>query len=776
MTKNKTNMNRFLTGTLTVAMVATAVAPVASAAAFTDIDHVGEKVKAEIERAVELGYFKDGTSFNPATFINRGQAALTLARHIVGSSDLEGLIDYVEANQLEETVTAFEDVGMSFKNGESFQKELYYASLIVKDADAFTQKNLNPTGKVTRSQMAKIITGAFGLEIVEGFESEITDIDHLDTETKKYIETIASHEVTNVTTFNPAGTVTRSQMASFLVRAFDAVDVKTDEVQSVQPLNTTVDVGGTLTFSVNDVQEAANLEALKEAGYTVEFQASEDVFLDADAVTEGKEGITSTTGKLDKQKTLDVDTVKITEFDYNVVIKKDAKVVAQFDNRQTMKVEKYAEISVSIDEITTSTTHATFAQEIKDGQLALDEEVSLKVKGKVKGNPELVDFEVTGEDATATVEIDRPAILLFNQETGKLTAKAKGTAVMTIKIGEQTKTVTYTVGDARKAETATIDKKSLDLATGQTATVTAIITDQYGLRYTGNDVQVENENNEEAVIANAVNGVADAEEAGKYTFELTAADEEAAGNVIVKAGDVELGTIAVDVKVAKDEIKTYTLTAESTVFDLRNEAGKTDKTVVFKGYDEQGFEVPAAKQPVLGAGYKLASTNEDVVTVVNGKVKVSENAKAGDKVVIEAFKVSGAFEDKVAELEFTVVDTTPQIDDVTITATEAVQTVLTVDFTTLVNVTASSSAGTVAVGYDVNDDQTGLIIVEVDEDGNPVDAAEVLGTVEFSKAVTLTIGEDGKVIFGEAIKGETVIASYIVKQEFKGQVELEFEA
>lgn len=237
MAQNKAKFNKFMTGAVTATMVATAIVPVvASAAEFTDIDGLDAKVKAEVNKAVELGFFKDGEKFNPATQINRGQAALTLARYIADSNDLKA---YAEKEGLEASVTAFKDVPASFKDGEDYQAELFYASLIVKKAGAFTQENLNATGKMTRSQMAKVIVSTFGLTKDANYESKITDIDHLDAATKGFIETLAANEVTNVTTFNPAGNVTRSQMASFLVRSYDVVNpvAVAPEVVSVSAIN-----------------------------------------------------------------------------------------------------------------------------------------------------------------------------------------------------------------------------------------------------------------------------------------------------------------------------------------------------------------------------------------------------------------------------------------------------------------------------------------------------------------------------------------------------------
>lgn len=234
----KNNKTKFVTGVATAALVATAVVPVASAASFKDLGSVGTSVKAEIDRAVELGFFKDATTFNPAKNIPRSQAAITLARYIAGEDSVK---TYVEKHNLESEVTPFTDVPVSFKTGPDYQQELYYASLIVKNAGAFSQSALKPLDQVKRSQMAKIITKTFGLEKADGYTSNLTDIGHLDAETKGYIETIASHNITNVRAFMPAGDVTRSQMASFLVRAYDKAMEAAEEpaVQSVKSLNAT---------------------------------------------------------------------------------------------------------------------------------------------------------------------------------------------------------------------------------------------------------------------------------------------------------------------------------------------------------------------------------------------------------------------------------------------------------------------------------------------------------------------------------------------------------
>lgn len=528
----------------------------------------------------------------------------------------------------------------------------------------------------------------------------------------------------------------------------------------IKAINQTVDKAGTLTFQINNNGKDITAADLPE-GYTANFKASAEVF--------GTNKAESTDGKVSAQAG--------DKFQFEVEIKdQEGKVVAKSE-RVTATVQDFAKTVVSIDQVTTTLGENALKQEIKDGKLGLNDAVKLEVKGKVKGAKEAQVFETEGDAPVAVVTVDKPAVLSFDKTTGTLTAKAKGTATVTITVGDQTEKVTYTVGDVRKADKVVLSKDSVSLATDQVEQLTATVTDQYGLGYTGAMTVT---NAPEVKVITEGTMTADEKEAGKYNITLKAADAAAKGDVVVAQSDstVGLAKIAVEVKAAKDEIKDYKLVAEDTKFDLKTDEGKAPKTVTLKGYDEQGLE--AAKQPSLdGTTYKLVSKNEEVATVTsNSQVTLAKGAKPGDKVVIEAVKVTGALEDTVATLEFTVVDSTPTIDDITITSATSVQTELAVDFTKLATVTASSPEGEVKVAYTVADDNNNkLNIVEADKEGNALEGAKALGTVEFAPEVTstLTVDQDGKVVFGNEVQGQKIIASYLVDNTFKGQVELKFE-
>ena len=295
MVKRKADFNKFMTGALTATLVAAAVVPMASASAFMDIGKYEASVQAEINEAVELGLFKDAKLFNPGAKMTRKQAALTVARHIAGESSVK---DYVLEHDLESKVTPFDDVPVRYKNGAEYEQELYYASLVVKEMKAFTQKELNPAGHVTRAQMAKIIAQSFAVEKTAGYTSDITDIEAYDPQTQEYIQAIASNGITKVKTFNPAGHVTRAQMASFLVRASHVVD----QVPSIQQLvtkfsadkafadiQTLTDLGPRVTGTAAEKETLALIKKRVEAyGYEVSEQEFE--------IPEGKESVLTVSG------------------------------------------------------------------------------------------------------------------------------------------------------------------------------------------------------------------------------------------------------------------------------------------------------------------------------------------------------------------------------------------------------------------------------------------------------------------------------------------------
>ncbi|QUG40560.1 S-layer homology domain-containing protein [Psychrobacillus sp. INOP01] len=246
MTIQSSKYSKFLAGAASAALVATAIVPTALAAEvetaakeFSDVapthTHYGAIMQA-VERGLFNGY-TDGT-FKPENTIDRKGVVKSLANYVVSQSEYKTFEAYVAANKLAETVAPFNDVPAT--HGD---KELFNASLIVKDSGIFTgsNNNLMPANVITRQQMAKVLVNGFDLKDLADVESKVTDNDKAQAEYVDYINILSENGVTEVTAFNPTGAVKRGQMASFLNRSYDVAHPEevntTPEVVSVSAVN-----------------------------------------------------------------------------------------------------------------------------------------------------------------------------------------------------------------------------------------------------------------------------------------------------------------------------------------------------------------------------------------------------------------------------------------------------------------------------------------------------------------------------------------------------------
>ncbi|MBM7648409.1 hypothetical protein JOC78_001351 [Bacillus ectoiniformans] len=206
---------KFVAGSVTAALVATAVSPVfAAETQFKDEADFGSH-KDNIYKAAELGLVKGYTAgenegkFMPNTSVKRGQVVKTLARHLEA---VHGTVDTAG-------VTPFADVPADYAD-----QELYEASLIVKKYGTFegVNNNLLPNNNISRQAMAKVLVKAFNLVNDPEVENKVKDLEAADEEFRPYIEILSKNGVTAVSEYNPKSHVSRAQYASFLVRAVDA--------------------------------------------------------------------------------------------------------------------------------------------------------------------------------------------------------------------------------------------------------------------------------------------------------------------------------------------------------------------------------------------------------------------------------------------------------------------------------------------------------------------------------------------------------------------------
>lgn len=504
-------------------------------------------------------------------------------------------------------------------------------------------------------------------------------------------------------------------------------------VESVRAINQTVDENGTLTFSINGKSEAITAEDLPE-GYSAEFLAS------AAKLDDGNKGTTN------KNSTGKVKASKGDTFEFQVVIKDAEGNEVDRSERVTATVEKYNEIVTEITEVKTTVNDL----EVTDGKLALGDTATLTVKGLLKGADEatVLNPEVT---------VDKPAILAY--DGGTITPKAKGTATVTIKAGDQERKITYTVGDTRVASTATVDTTDLTLATATEESVIVTVKDQYGLAVKGATVKASS-TTEGLLAEEQTDTSTDGLEDGEYKVFIKAGSDAKKGIVDIIADGVKVAQVNLTVLKAEAEIADYKLTADSAEFDLKTEEGKADKTITFTAVDKNGLAVPSEMQPTLTGGnptHKLVSDDKDVATVEDNKVKLAPTAKAGDKVTIKVVRIDDAFETPIKTIEFTVIDSTPVIESVKFTSTPAITTdIADFDLSKYVSVTAVGSKGEVDVKFTVVDSET----IEIQEESSGVKLGTVVLTSDLVD-VTLTkadgnVDQSIKLVLKEATEEEQV--------------------
>jgi trimeric autotransporter adhesin len=327
---------KFLAGSVSAALVASAVGPVvANAASFSDVNP-NDTHAANINALVELGYIKgftDGT-FKPYESITRGQVAKIFARILEDQG-------FKAPEKLEQV---FDDVPLDAKD-----QELVKAAAIVKAAGVMTGTGgkLNPGQPITRQQMAKVLVEAFDLTRPADFKSELKDLDKADPSQRDYILTLEANGITKTAdnNFRPTDTVTRAAFASFVKRALDASKVEAElKVESVSAVGSKK-----LEVKFNKAVDPTKAKfEVKKAGITV----------NVSNVTFANDN---------KSATLELST-KLTKGEYTVNVTGVADEVltksVQAEDERVASIEILSDLAVVNN--TTSPTQATVAYQVKN--------------------------------------------------------------------------------------------------------------------------------------------------------------------------------------------------------------------------------------------------------------------------------------------------------------------------------------------------------------------------------------------------------------------------
>ncbi|MGE6539711.1 S-layer homology domain-containing protein [Bacillus luti] len=250
MAKNK-SFNKLMAGTMTAAMVAGVVAPVATAAeesAFKDVPKghwSADAINSMAAKGIIVG-IGDGL-FGFGNDVTRAQVATFMVK-------AKG----IEAGS---TKTPFTDVPES-----SIYAKYIAAAEANKIMAGLGDNKFGPDEKLTRAQMAQLLVNAYGFKADENNKKTFNDIDGLSWATaKSSIETLASLGIVageGEGKFNPNGVVTREQAAQFIYNAMNYhPEVKTEaKVESVSAINAQ-EIKVTFTNPVNEKS------AIKESNY-----------------------------------------------------------------------------------------------------------------------------------------------------------------------------------------------------------------------------------------------------------------------------------------------------------------------------------------------------------------------------------------------------------------------------------------------------------------------------------------------------------------------------
>ncbi|MFS0817797.1 S-layer homology domain-containing protein [Lysinibacillus sp. 1P01SD] len=273
---------KFFAASATAALVASAIVPVASAAQVNDYNKISGYAKEAVQSLVDQGVIQGDTNgnFNPLNTVTRAQAAEIFTKALELEADGE---------------VNFKDV----KAGA-----WYYNSIAAVVANGIFEgvsaTEFAPNKSLTRSEAAKVLVDAFGLEGSESL-GQFADASQVKPWAKSALETAVANgiftgsEENGKLNLKPNAAITRQDFAVVFARTLDLVDAETPVDASVKAINnTTVEVTFDEEVNVDDVK-AANfkIEGLEVKSAAVKQTNKKVVVLTTAAQTADKEYVLS---------------------------------------------------------------------------------------------------------------------------------------------------------------------------------------------------------------------------------------------------------------------------------------------------------------------------------------------------------------------------------------------------------------------------------------------------------------------------------------------------
>lgn len=674
--QTKKKYSKYLTGVASAALVASAVAPVVSAADFNDVADTNshkEAIDALAAAGVINGY-PDG-SFKPNKTLTRSDVVKLMGKWLV-SQGYSIPTDY-------KTNPRFKD--LTSKSND----DLLQSAAIVKDNDVFRgyeDGTLGAAGSITRENMAVVLVRAYDsvnktslLKYVQEqeFDRDVKDLNKAKAEARTAIDVLDYFDITNpaAPNFRPKETTTRGQFASFLYKTIQVKVPGTPEAPEVSEITSVTATGEKQLELVGKNLHTLKAEQLKiEGNELASFKANEDgtkaTIELKNELTSGKEMTLNLTTKAEVEGEEDV--VTSYKFTYELKVEKVTATTTQVNagtagqkltfnvDGKSVDMKKLTDAGYKVAFQSTNTgvfsdqatgtlkalaTTDAFSYKVivtdKDGKTIESDLVDVKVvdfantvseisKVSVKqGDVKVESGKISLEDGKVDVKVDEAITLTGatqNNPTATFTSSNPSVATVTsagqvtpISAGEVT--IVAKVGDVTKDIKLTV---GVGKRVASSATLSSTETKLIQGKTQGTNVVVKDQygdlytgditvESKDAEIA-TVPAATLAVTEGKTTVNVTGV-KAGTTTVQVKSGDTVLGTIAV--AISNDEtVATKKLETVSASDDLTIDAiaGSKDGSVklAWKQYNSQGFYVG---NDLVGADYVVTSSNPNVATV-----------------------------------------------------------------------------------------------------------------------------------------------------------------
>ncbi|ARJ39714.1 hypothetical protein SporoP8_13010 [Sporosarcina ureae] len=728
--QTKKKYSKYLTGVASAALVASAVAPVVSAADFNDVADTNshkEAIDALAATGVINGY-PDG-SFKPNKTLTRSDVVKLMGKWLV-SQGYSIPTDY-------KTNPRFTD--LTSKSND----ELLQSAAIVKDNDVFRgyeDGSLGAAGSITRENMAVVLVRAYDsvnktslLKYVQEqeFDRDVNDLNKAKAEARTAIDVLDYFDITNpaAPNFRPKETTTRAQFASFLYKTIQ-VEVPGTPAPEVSEITSVTATGEKELELVGKNLHTLKAEQLKiEGNELASFKANEDgtkaTIELKNELTSGKEMTLHLTTKAEVEGEEDV--VTSYKFTYELKVEKVTATTTQVNagtagqklafnvDGKAVDMKKLTDAGYKVTFQSTNTgvfsdqatgtlkslaTTDKFSYKVivtdKDGKTIESELVDVKVVdfantvseiSKVtvmQGDVKVESGKISLEDGIVDVKVDEAITLTgATQKNPTATFTSSNPSVATVTSAGQVTpisagevTIVAKVGDVTKDVKLTV---GVGKRVASSATLSSTETKLIQGKTQGTNVVVKDQYGD-LYAGDITVESKDAEIATVSTTPLTVTEGKTTVNVTgvkagtttvqIKSGDTVLGNIAVavsnDETVATKKLETVSASDDLTIDAI---AGSKDGSVklAWKQYNSQGFYVG---NDLVGADYVVTSSNPNVATVskvaTTGELDVVAKEAGTTNILIKQGDITRA------TATITVVNSTPSISSVEFKETKPV--------------------------------------------------------------------------------------------------------